>query len=152
VVNNNSLSAAVGVQNVDTDLLDATFNWWGDASGPSGEGPGTGSAVSVNVDYDPWWAEAAMTTLEGSVFIRADANGDQKLNLADPVYVLQWLFFGGSVPACLDSADSNDDGTIDLADPIFSLSYQFRGGPSPLPPFPNAGVDLTPDVLDCLDP
>jgi hypothetical protein len=93
-----------------------------------------------------------MTTLEGSVFIRADANGDQKLNLADPVYVLQWLFFGGSVPACLDSADSNDDGSINLADPIFSLSYQFRGGPSPLPPFPNAGVDLTPDVLDCLDP
>ena len=34
--------------------VDATQNWWGDTSGPSGEGPGTGDAVSTNVDYDPW--------------------------------------------------------------------------------------------------
>ena len=38
----------------DTVTLDATNNWWGDASGPSGVGPGTGDAVSHNVDYDPW--------------------------------------------------------------------------------------------------
>lgn len=37
--------------------LDAERNWWGDASGPSGEGPGTGAAVSADVDYDPWLAE-----------------------------------------------------------------------------------------------
>lgn len=34
--------------------MDATYNWWGHASGPSGEGPGTGDAVSANVDYCPW--------------------------------------------------------------------------------------------------
>ncbi|RJS82054.1 right-handed parallel beta-helix repeat-containing protein [Methanophagales archaeon] len=34
--------------------VDAEFNWWGDASGPSGAGSGTGDAVSANVDYDPW--------------------------------------------------------------------------------------------------
>ena len=34
--------------------VDAEYNWWGDASGPSGVGPGTGDAVSANVDYDPW--------------------------------------------------------------------------------------------------
>ena len=42
---------------VETDVLlpvDATDNWWGDASGPGGVGPGTGDAVSTNVDYDPW--------------------------------------------------------------------------------------------------
>ena len=34
--------------------VDATNNWWGDASGPSGKGFGTGDAVSDYVDYSPW--------------------------------------------------------------------------------------------------
>ena len=32
----------------------ASLNWWGDASGPGGSGPGSGDAVSDYVDYDPW--------------------------------------------------------------------------------------------------
>jgi parallel beta-helix repeat protein len=44
-----------GVENLNTiNTLDATNNWWGDASGPSGVGDGTGDAVSANVNYDPW--------------------------------------------------------------------------------------------------
>ena len=40
-----------------TDLLngvDAECNWWGDVSGPSGSGDGSGDAVSDNVDFEPW--------------------------------------------------------------------------------------------------
>jgi len=44
-----------GVYNsVSSLLVDATFNWWGDASGPSGVGGGSGDAVSENVDFFPW--------------------------------------------------------------------------------------------------
>jgi len=43
-----------GILNVGTVEVDAENNWWGDASGPSGVGPGTGDGVSNNVDYDPW--------------------------------------------------------------------------------------------------
>ena len=41
---------------VDTtsQLVDATCNYWGDCSGPSGEGPGMGDSVSTNVLFDPW--------------------------------------------------------------------------------------------------
>jgi len=37
-------------------VMDATNNWWGDASGPThASNPGgSGDAVSDNVDYDPW--------------------------------------------------------------------------------------------------
>ena len=35
-----------------TYILDATCNWWGDASGPGPEG--SGDNVSDYVDYDPW--------------------------------------------------------------------------------------------------
>ena len=47
-----------GLNNTDgatyTRTVDATNNWWGDASGPSGAGPGTGDAVSDYVDYSQW--------------------------------------------------------------------------------------------------
>ena len=34
----------------------ATGNWWGDASGPSGSGSGTGDSVGTNVDFSSWLA------------------------------------------------------------------------------------------------
>jgi hypothetical protein len=37
-----------------TAVFDATNNWWGSSDGPSGEGPGTGDAISENVEYCPW--------------------------------------------------------------------------------------------------
>ncbi|HRQ14000.1 MAG TPA: right-handed parallel beta-helix repeat-containing protein [Promineifilum sp.] len=37
-----------------TPVTDGTCNWWGDASGPSEEGPGTGDKVGVDIDYTPW--------------------------------------------------------------------------------------------------
>jgi len=43
-----------GVYNDSGYMVDATENWWGDASGPGGEGPGTGDEVNENVDYEPW--------------------------------------------------------------------------------------------------
>lgn len=47
----------------EADEVDATLNWWGHASGPSGEYGrvnkagkviGKGDSVSLNVDWDPW--------------------------------------------------------------------------------------------------
>jgi len=44
-----------GIRNVDsTFVVDATYNWWGDSTGPGGVGPGTGDEVSEYVDYEPW--------------------------------------------------------------------------------------------------
>jgi len=50
----NNTAPTTGVNNAGTTTVDAENNWWGDASGPSGVGPGTGDAVSANVDYCPW--------------------------------------------------------------------------------------------------
>ena len=43
-----------GVVNDGGGAVDATNNWWGANTGPSGFGPGDGDAVSNNVDFDPW--------------------------------------------------------------------------------------------------
>jgi parallel beta-helix repeat protein len=54
--NNNNISGntSYGVVNTTGTPINATLNWWGDASGPSGEGMGSGDMVSTDVDYCPW--------------------------------------------------------------------------------------------------
>jgi uncharacterized repeat protein (TIGR01451 family) len=53
--NNIFANEALAVNNLDPSLtLDARDNWWGDPSGPGGEGPGSGDEVSAGVDFSPW--------------------------------------------------------------------------------------------------
>ena len=50
-------SAYGGLVNQSTATVNAQCNWWGDISGPGGDGPGTGDAiakVSGNIVYGPW--------------------------------------------------------------------------------------------------
>jgi len=88
-----------GVENIDLPHdVDATCNWWGAHDGPSGFGPGSGDAVSDNVDYDPW------------VSVEADAGGPY----ADTNGVV--YFFGtAAIPGCCGVSVSYDwdfgDGT-----------------------------------------
>jgi hypothetical protein len=50
-----------GVNNQGSTAVDARQNWWGDTSGPSGTGSGSGDAVWGNVMYDPWLTEPTCT-------------------------------------------------------------------------------------------
>lgn len=43
-----------GCYNYSTVDVDAKYCWWGDATGPSGVGGGTGDEVSAHVAFDPW--------------------------------------------------------------------------------------------------
>jgi uncharacterized repeat protein (TIGR01451 family) len=53
--NNITGNSAYGIYNDGTsEVIDAELNWWGAADGPSGAGPGSGDAISANVDADPW--------------------------------------------------------------------------------------------------
>ena len=47
--------SSFGIQSSDSDdTVQAQRNWWADASGPSGEGSGTGTAVSAYIDFSDW--------------------------------------------------------------------------------------------------
>jgi len=52
--NNIAGNSRYGIWNQGSETLDATKNWWGDASGPSGVGPGDGDDISTKVLYSPW--------------------------------------------------------------------------------------------------
>jgi len=81
-------------------------------------------------------------------FRRGDSNNDGKVDLADAIHNLSWLFLGGQLRGCPDAADSDDDGEITVTDCIRQLSWLFLGGEAPPAPGPvNCGPDPTPDRL-----
>jgi hypothetical protein len=69
----------------------------------------------------------------GSEFIRGDAYRDDKLDVGDVVWLLNYLFKSGPAPCPKSAGDANCDGELNLADAIYLLNYLFRGGPAPCP-------------------
>ncbi len=97
----------------------------------------------VSVDSNSYAATLipGTITLEEGVFdqfIRGDANGDNSIDIADPVYNLTYLFQAGP-QQCLSTQDTNADDSVDIADPIYNLTYLFQSGPAPPAPFPSCG-------------
>lgn len=84
----------------------------------------------------------------GTPFLRADANVDGTVDIADAIRVLGYLFSQRPL-SCFDAADANDSGAIDIADAVYTLAYLFAKGPEPLPPFGEVGLDPTDDALSC---
>jgi len=71
----NKMNIEGEVVNQSSTTLDATYNYWGDPSGPSGGvadpetsrvANGTGSLVSANVRFDPWLMEEDGTPTEAT--------------------------------------------------------------------------------------
>lgn len=118
----------------------------------NGVGPAVPPSENILVDPSgnavPPLLEDGIITVGANSFIRGDGNGDVAVNVADAVFALNFLFSG--LPSdCLDAMDTNDDGSNDIADAVAILQFLFSGGAAPPAPFPNAGLDPTPDSLDC---
>lgn len=102
----------------------------------------------TGVCFSPDTVPGVLQVVEGSLFVRGDGNGDDALDIADAVFVLGYLF--SMEPSnCLDALDGNDDGMVNIADAVYLLDTLFTMGPNPPAPFPDPGLDPTPDALDC---
>lgn len=83
-------------------------------------------------------------------FLRGDANSDGRVDIADAVTLLDYLFRGSSDLACADAGDSDDSGHLSVTDAVRLLRFLFSGEtdlPDPGAILP--GVDPTPDPLGC---
>jgi len=67
-------------------------------------------------------------------FICGDANGDGNINVADAVFVINYVFKGGAAPSPLAAADANGDGEENVADAVYVINYVFKGGSAPVCP------------------
>jgi hypothetical protein len=69
------------------------------------------------------------TTLERT----GNCNGDGAVDVADPVFMIAFLFNGGDPPTCRARCDFEQDGNLDLSDVIAFFEFMLRGGAPPIP-------------------
>ncbi len=97
---NDIVADTSGLVNLSATEARAENNWWGDPSGPSGSGPGTGTSVSGSVDFTPWLASSAFDDADLDGYSECDGDADD----ADPAIK--------PFDDC-DGTDNDGDGSVD---------------------------------------
>lgn len=64
-------------------------------------------------------------------YLIADANSDYVIDIADVVFVINYLFAEGPASCPYHSGDTNCDGIVDVSDIICLINYLFCGSPIP---------------------
>lgn len=96
------------------------------------------SASFLAMASDSYSSDTQAVTVE--VHLCGDANSDSKINVADAVYLINYIFRGGPAPSVLQAGDVNSDATVNIGDAVFIINYVFRGGPTPFCPLPSGPV------------
>jgi hypothetical protein len=60
-----------------------------------------------------------------------DVNGDGIVNVADIVYLVNYLYKGGLEPTPVEAGDATCDGVVNVADVVYLVNYLYRGGDPP---------------------
>jgi hypothetical protein len=96
---------------------------------PTPVGEATSSAHKLQSGYIPdFGGDGSCCTLAGN------ANGDDKVNIGDAVFIVNYIFRGGAPPSCLDQANANCDSAINIGDAVYLVNFLFRSGPAPCCP------------------
>jgi hypothetical protein len=86
------------------------------------------SVTGVYTDQSPFTMTDAVTIVGHR---SGDINGDGRVNIGDPVFLIGYIFRGGSAPQPVMAGDVNGDGHIAIGDAVYMISYLFRSGPPP---------------------
>lgn len=60
-----------------------------------------------------------------------DSNNDSKVNVGDVVFLINYIFKGGTAPSNSSCADVNHDTRINVGDAVYLINYIFKGGAAP---------------------
>ncbi len=82
-------------------------------------------------EYNPLTVSFQHGMITVMEFPYGDANGDNEINVADAVFVINYVFKGGPAPDPLLLGDANCDGFVNVADAVFLINHIFKGGPEP---------------------
>jgi len=103
--------------------------------------PGQQATIDMN-GYDPQfmpqltangliYIPGSRSASVGYAYMRGDANSDGNVNVADAVFLINYVFKGGAAPVPVEAGDANCDSQANVADAVFLINYVFKGGPSP---------------------
>lgn len=91
------------------DIVRRGRNWYCQNVSPTGCTCCNGDGLRGNVDYSV-------------------PDGSLEVNVADLVYLVNYLFRGGPAPECLDEADTDASGMVNVADISIVVDFLFGGG------------------------
>ena len=93
--------------------------------------PGTGK--STRLGHGRINAYGAVVLASQPTYVAGDANGDDLVDVADIVFLINYLYRSGTAPDPLAAGDSNADCVVDVADIVYLINYLYRSGPAPQP-------------------
>jgi hypothetical protein len=77
----------------------------------------------------------APAVIEGTLgvtdIVRGDVNGDLVIDIADLIYLIDYMFTGGPPPVSEMAGDVNGSGQLDISDLVYLVDYMFNDGPPP---------------------
>lgn len=115
--------------------------------GPSGRTAANSATVmGRGTDYCHCFETVFVAAAPPPVFIRGDSNEDGDVDIADVIWIVSELFWGGPRTSCPAAADANRDGSVDVSDALYIILYRLDGGAPPPAPFPDCGTD--PEGID----
>ncbi len=89
-------------------------------------------------------------------FIRADANNDARVDIADGIWIIGMLFYGKEMTACTPAADANDDDNVNISDAMYIFQWRLQPGATPgnlfsapPAPFPDCGTSANATLENC---
>lgn len=72
-----------------------------------------------------------LATADGRYYLPGDADGNHMLNIADAVYLINFIFGGGPAPTPYVGGDADCNGVVNIADALVIIGYIFGGGQMP---------------------
>ena len=94
------------------------------------KGKVNGSSYSYS-EYQDWIGGQGKAMVKTVLFIRGDLNRDHVKEVGDVVYLINYLFKGGTPPLYLESGDVNCDGIAEVGDVVYLINYLFKSGIAP---------------------
>lgn len=66
-----------------------------------------------------------------AAYVCGDADGNEIITISDAVFLINYVFAGGSAPNPVGAGDPDYNGFISISDVVFLINYIFAGGPEP---------------------
>jgi hypothetical protein len=92
----------------------------------------TGKGKLIQAEVADWSdSEIKTRIVTGGTPIYGDVDGSGRINIADVIYLIGYIFQGGAYPVDPYHGDMDCDGSCNIGDAVLLLNYIFTGGPAP---------------------
>jgi len=86
---------------------------------------------SGDIDCSSWTPTINRFPCMGERRGNIDYDEEDELDIADLVYLVNFMFKEGPPPKCFEEADVNQSISLDIADLVYIVNYMFNDGPAP---------------------